>query len=70
MEGWSKWIERRARPKTVERYACSLDQLRDFLDGRRSPTSAAARSPTSSALVLLTASAMPPSSAIWSRCRA
>jgi integrase/recombinase XerD len=35
MEGWSRWIERRARPKTVERYACSLDQLKDFLDGKR-----------------------------------
>ena len=35
MEGWSRWIERRARPKTVQRYACSLDQLRPFLDGKR-----------------------------------
>lgn len=35
LEGWSRWIERRARPKTVQRYACSLDQLRDFLDGKR-----------------------------------
>ena len=35
MEGWGRWIERRARPKTVQRYACSLDQLKDFLDGRR-----------------------------------
>ena len=35
MEGWSRWIERRARPKTVQRYACSLDQLKDFLDGKR-----------------------------------
>jgi integrase/recombinase XerD len=35
MEGWSRWIERRVRPKTVQRYACSLDQLRGFLDGKR-----------------------------------
>jgi integrase/recombinase XerD len=35
MEPWGVWIGRRARPKTVERYACSLDQLKDFLDGRR-----------------------------------
>ena len=28
---------RRARPQTVERYACSLDQLKDFLDGRQLP---------------------------------
>jgi integrase/recombinase XerD len=35
MEGWSHWIERRARPKTVERYACSLDQVAPWLDGIR-----------------------------------
>src|SRR5258708_40344861 len=35
MEGWSRWIERRARPKTVQRYACSLDQIRPFIDGKR-----------------------------------
>jgi integrase/recombinase XerD len=35
MEGWAPWIERRASARTVQRYACSLDQLRDFLDGKR-----------------------------------
>jgi integrase/recombinase XerD len=35
MEGWEVWIERRARPKTVQRYACSLDQLQDFIEGKR-----------------------------------
>jgi integrase/recombinase XerD len=35
MEGWELWIKRRVSSRTVERYACSLDQLRDFLDGRR-----------------------------------
>jgi hypothetical protein len=35
MEGWEPWIKRRVSPKTVQRYACSLEQLRDFLDGRR-----------------------------------
>jgi integrase/recombinase XerD len=35
MEGWGPWIERRVSRKTVQRYACSLDQLRDFLDGRK-----------------------------------
>jgi integrase/recombinase XerD len=35
MEGWATWIDRRASSRTVQRYACSLDQLRDFLDGKR-----------------------------------
>jgi integrase/recombinase XerD len=35
MEGWELWIKRRVSSRTVERYACSLEQLRDFLDGRR-----------------------------------
>jgi integrase/recombinase XerD len=35
LEGWATWIERRVGPKTVQRYACSLDQLRPFVDGRR-----------------------------------
>jgi len=33
MEGWATWIERRRSPKTVERYACSLDQLQPFIEG-------------------------------------
>jgi integrase/recombinase XerD len=35
MEGWATWIEGRASQKTVQRYACSLDQLRDFVEGKR-----------------------------------
>ena len=35
LEGWETWIERRAGAKTVQRYACSLDQLRPCLDGKR-----------------------------------
>jgi integrase/recombinase XerD len=35
MEGWAPWIERRAGAKTVQRYACSLDQLRLFVEGKR-----------------------------------
>ena len=35
MEGWAPWISRRTGAKTVQRYACSLDQLRDFIDGKR-----------------------------------
>ena len=36
LEGWETWIQRcRKSPKTVQRYACSLDQLRPFLEGKR-----------------------------------
>src|SRR5262245_8692921 len=35
LEGWTAWIERRAGPKTAQRYACSLDQIRPFIEGRR-----------------------------------
>jgi len=35
MEGWATWIERQVRPKTVQRYACSLDQMREFVEGKR-----------------------------------
>jgi len=35
LEGWATWIERRRSPKTVQRYACSLDQLRPFIEGKR-----------------------------------
>jgi integrase/recombinase XerD len=35
MEGWTTWIERRTSPKTMQRYACSLDQLRPFIEGKR-----------------------------------
>src|SRR5262245_35009832 len=34
MEGWETWIERRVSAKTAQRYACSLDQLLPFLDGK------------------------------------
>jgi integrase/recombinase XerD len=35
LEGWATWIEGEVSPKTRQRYACSLDQLRPFLEGRR-----------------------------------
>ncbi len=35
LESWEPWIERKAGPKTVQRYACSLDQLQGFLEGKR-----------------------------------
>jgi integrase/recombinase XerD len=34
-EGWQKWIIRRVGPKTALRYACSLDQLRPFIETKR-----------------------------------
>lgn len=34
MEAWSQWIGKQVSPKTVRRYACSLDQLAPFLDGK------------------------------------
>jgi integrase/recombinase XerD len=35
LEGWGDWIVRRASPKTVTRYLCSLDQMKSCLDGKR-----------------------------------
>jgi integrase/recombinase XerD len=35
MEGWETWISRRVGPKTLQRYACSLDQIGEYFDGRR-----------------------------------
>jgi integrase/recombinase XerD len=35
MEGWASWISRKTSAKTAQRYACSLDQLKDFLEGKR-----------------------------------
>jgi integrase/recombinase XerD len=35
MEGWAPWIKRRVRPKAVKRYACSLDQLRDWIEDKK-----------------------------------
>jgi integrase/recombinase XerD len=35
LEGWAPWISRKTSKKTVQRYACSLDQLKPFLEGRR-----------------------------------
>src|SRR5262245_31503025 len=35
LEGWETWIGRKVGRKTAQRYACSLDQLRPFLDGKR-----------------------------------
>jgi integrase/recombinase XerD len=35
LEGWAPWISRKTASKTVQRYACSLDQLKDFLEGKR-----------------------------------
>jgi integrase/recombinase XerD len=34
MDLWSHWIKKEVSPKTVKRYACSLDQLALFLDGK------------------------------------
>lgn len=34
MEDWSRWIAKQVGPKTVERYACSLDQLSPWLESR------------------------------------
>ena len=35
LEGWGPWINRKVGAKTVQRYACSLDQLRKFVEGKR-----------------------------------
>src|SRR5262245_687697 len=34
LEGWETWIGRKVGARTAQRYACSLDQLRPFLDGK------------------------------------
>jgi hypothetical protein len=34
MEWWAPWIKKQAGHRTVQRYACSLDQLRPWLDGK------------------------------------
>src|SRR6266516_577029 len=35
MDGWAAWIKRRVRPKAVQRYACSLDQLREWIENKK-----------------------------------
>jgi integrase/recombinase XerD len=34
MELWASWITKQVGPRTARRYACSLDQIRPWLDGR------------------------------------
>jgi integrase/recombinase XerD len=34
LEEWSHWITNQVRPATASRYACSLDQLAPWLDGK------------------------------------
>jgi integrase/recombinase XerD len=34
MELWAPWIKKQVGHRTVQRYACSLDQLRPWLDGK------------------------------------
>jgi integrase/recombinase XerD len=34
VEAWSQWINRQVGPNTAKRYACSLDQLQPYLDGK------------------------------------
>jgi integrase/recombinase XerD len=34
LELWALWINKQVGPKTRERYACSLDQMRPWLDGK------------------------------------
>jgi integrase/recombinase XerD len=34
LELWALWINKQVGPKTTERYACSLDQMRPWLDGK------------------------------------
>jgi integrase/recombinase XerD len=34
IEAWSRWITRQVGPATCRRYACSLDQLQPYLDGK------------------------------------
>ena len=35
LEGWETWIDRKVGRKTAQRYACSLDQLRPFIENKR-----------------------------------
>jgi integrase/recombinase XerD len=35
MEHWVPWLKKQVGPKTAQRYACSLDQMRSLLDGKR-----------------------------------
>jgi integrase/recombinase XerD len=37
MEAWAGWIKKQVGPKTARRYACSLDQMRPWLDGKSLP---------------------------------
>jgi integrase/recombinase XerD len=34
MDLWAAWINKQVGPKTAQRYACSLDQMRRWLDGK------------------------------------
>ncbi len=34
MEHWACWIGKQVGPRTAQRYACSLDQIRPWLDGK------------------------------------
>src|SRR5262249_8555028 len=34
LELWAQWINKQVGPKTTDRYACSLDQMRPWLDGK------------------------------------
>jgi integrase/recombinase XerD len=34
MELWASWITKQVGPRTAQRYACSLDQMRPWLDGK------------------------------------
>src|ERR1700733_13101319 len=34
MELWAAWINKQVGPKTAQRYACSLDHMRRWLDGK------------------------------------
>ena len=34
LEAWSVWISKQVSPNTVKRYACSMDQLGPYLDGK------------------------------------
>jgi integrase/recombinase XerD len=35
LEAWAAWIGRKVGPKTAQRYACSLGQLKDFVENKR-----------------------------------
>jgi hypothetical protein len=34
LELWASWIKKEVGPNTAQRYACSLDQMRPWLDGK------------------------------------